>query len=626
MITKAKRDLLRVQIQKEIDFARKYKAPNQPRWKRNEDMYLGRKKTAESSRSNVMLPKMQGFVDTLLSKVDSAPNIKYLPGEEADLIKARRLNALKDKDSSPMNGNWAFKDLLGKKHGIIYGRTIFEYHANSLAGKGYKSHFNLVDTADFLIDPAAGGLDIEKGKYMGRAGIIRTQKELKEGKKDKKFIGAEVDHMLREGSTDEEAVEEKAKENRYFALVEGSKRLNKADEFNNFEWCTTFEGVRYFVEFNEHTSALIKCEELKDVFKAEIWPYLSYATSPSATEFWTPAPCDAVAEIFMAESVIVNQQLDNNEEINKPMKGFDVGAVENPALLKWRKDGNIPFKKGTNLDQAFKVYRPEALQNNERLYQILDSIAQTESGVTNAAKGIGEEDKVGIYEGNLANAADRLSLLNKSYTNAYHRLGLLYYHGVKEHLNKKMAIKMIGNDGITYEEITKSQVMPIGREFDIDILSSEAELGIDIQSRKDRLVFLTENRDNEIVNQQVLLELAAEIVGFEPVVIKRLMDTDVFGDSEVIAEAASDFQEMLNGGIPVEPNPRANIAYAKYMVDALTSKGKHMSPEVQAVVIDYMTSIQGVVAKNTQRKANKVISEDEVASNSLAAPEQEPQV
>ncbi len=610
MLNKTLRDKLLSQSLEEIEFARKYKEHRYGQWSRNQDLYAGKQKNIDESRSHIMLPKMQGFVDTLLSKVDTPPNIRYVQGEEADRKKAQRANALIEKDSSQSVGRWGFKDLLGKKQGIIYGRTIFEYHASS--HKKYSSNLSNVDVYDFFIDPMAGGIDIEKAKFLGRKGVYLSKTKLEEGAKSKKYISKEVKKLIQTNDTAQEDKEEKEKNNRYFKLSTATKKMEKTDDFELFEWYTTYKGKRYYLLLSEDKKITIRTEELKDIFKTELYPFITYATHPDFSEFWTPSPADQVAEIFMGQSVLINQLFDNNEAINRPMKAFDSSVIESPALLRYRKDGNIPLKAGTDVKRAFTVIRPEALQNNERVYEILDIIAQKESGVTSNMQGLSEDEKVGIYEGNIANSADRLGLLNKSYSDAYHRLGVLYYAGLKEHLNQKVSIKMIGNDGIDYEEITKSDVISNGKEFDVEIVASDIEANADTIDKKNKLTFLAQYAQDTSKNRNAIFEIMAEITGLEQGDIKRILDVENSIDADLMSEAMADFQKMVKGEL-IEPNQKATVAYKQQMVDELRDKGQKLDEDTIKIIMAYIESLSSIITRNMDRQVKQQIKQLQLA-------------
>lgn len=597
----------------EIDWARKYKERVLPNWRRNDLFYSG-KKTEVSGMSNINIVsvKTKSFVNTLLSKVDTAPHIKFSAVEQADIIKARRANSLIELDSSPANGDWNFKDLLVKKQAIKYGRGIFEYHADSI--NGYQSHLSIVNPYDFLIDPMAGGVNIENAKYLGRTGIIKNRKEIE---KNKLYIKSEVKELINH-EINEETKEEKEKRNRFYIFAGSSKKMPKEDEWTFFEWYTTYKGERYYLLLHEPTQIALRVEKLKDIFKSELWPFATYATDPDDAEFWTSAPLDNVIELFMGQHVLVNQQIDNSEKINNPMKAFNTEAIKDPATLNWRKNGNIPVKDGYDINRVFQVYRPDYLRNNIDTYNLLDRIGQTESGVTADMKGLSEEDKVGIYEGNLSNAADRLGLLNKSYSNCYSRLGLLYYNGLKEHLNEKVAINMIGSDGLQFEEITKEKIIPSGKEFDVVVKSADIELNADTVDKRNKIQFLGNYRGDPTKNQDALFELEAQLVGLSTDEIKKIQDTNQFGDSETLSQAAADFEIFLTGGDIEKPNPVANTAYKQYFVDELSEQGKHIKPEIQVKIINYIASLEETIIKNTIKKAKAEIAKQQ--SKELANP------
>lgn len=606
MLPKTLRDRLITQSLAEIEHARKYKKGRIAQWQANEDLVFGKKPPTVPHHANVMLPKMQGFENTLLSKIRNFPALKYLKGEESDLKKAKRMTALLEQMAKPSNGNWKFKDLIGKKSGIRYGRAIFEAYGESK--NGFKFHLNLVSPYDFLIDPGAGGLDIEKAYYLGRTGIYLSSSQIKQGVKDGTYLRTESYELLNAGeNANDNAEEQKNKENRYFALVGKPRQIPSNDQYKFWRWFTTLEGTRYILLLNEQGKTAIKIQELKEEFESNKWPYADWATDPDLDEYWTPGPDDQVREIFMAQTKVINQMLDNNEDINEPMKGYDLDKVVDASLLNKRRGGLIPFKKDTNINQAVQVFEGKPIQNGIIVYEELDKIQQLESGVTAESKGVSDEDKVAIYEGNQANIADRLGLLNDSYAIFYHRLMELFEHAVRQHLTAKVAVQMIGANGVEVEEITKTDVLPEETGFDYYVSASDAEMRNDIGLKRAKLQYAANNKNNPIINQKVLAEVEAEIAGWEADDIKRLMDVDEFGDAELMSECARDIQRLITDD-DVKPNEAANVAYKQKMVDYLRDKSENLKPDQIERIIAYIEAIEPFVIKNTVRKATEVNS------------------
>jgi len=199
MMDKRKVDKIAAQALNEIQHARTFKQGKVPGWQKTEDMYYSKKIRSGESRANVALGRMQEFVHTLLSKIDNPLEFKYRKRKNAQLQRVELLNALRvaDKDKD----NWDIKDIVGKKQAIIYGRAIYEYFATSEGG--YMAHLIPVDVYDFLIDPNCGGLDIEEARYMGSWNVQLDKRSLKEGKKNKIFIGSAVDQLINDGTGDE---------------------------------------------------------------------------------------------------------------------------------------------------------------------------------------------------------------------------------------------------------------------------------------------------------------------------------------------------------------------------------------------------------------------------------------
>lgn len=597
MIRKETRDKLTAQSLQEITFARTHKQGKITNWHKNEDLYYGKKVKSEESRANVDLGLMQSFVHTLWSKVDNPLIFKYTKRKTSQYTRVKRLNALRAYDAQ--RDFWDLKDLVGKKQGIMYGRAIYAYYADSVDGE-YKPHLEPVDVYDFLIDPSAGGIDIENGMYMGRYGITLTKAQLKQGLKDGIYIKTEVDELCRGGgNANEKTQEEVNKQNRVYDtnVVTANKEANTEEKFKFWEWYTTHDGTRYYL-LMDNSGRAIRVEKLTDIFESNLFPFWTWAAFPDLTEFWTPSYCDYVREIFMAQAVSINQMLDNAEQINKPMKIIDTTAVSDLAQLKYRKDGNI-FVNGNTA--AVKYVETPSISTPLNVFDKLDAIQEKASGVTAAAKGIAEEDKVGIYEGNQANAADRFGLLNKSYSFGYQRFARLYEWGVKEHLKKKVGIDILGADGISLEEVSKRDIFWKNDTFGVMVEASNAEIAMSEVEKRTKLAFLSAQVGNPVQNPKKAYEIQANVAGFSDEEIRQLMDTQEFGDAELLAEADRDIEVLLDGK-ELSTNQHANVAYKQRFVDYMSDNLENMDDETYARFVAYVETLQPVIEKNVARQ------------------------
>ena len=596
MIRKEKRDKIVAQSLDEISFSRRYKQGKVSNWQKNEQLYYGDTEKDPGTRANVDLGQMAEHVDTMLSKIDNPLIFKFFKRKEAQLKRAERLNSLRERDSN--EDYWNLKDIAGKKQAILYGRAVFAYHADS--NNGYAPHLENVDVYDFLIDPSAGGLDIGNAFYMGRYSVIKTRTQLQEGRKEGLYLKSEVDNLLNgSGNADESSQEETNKH--YRETLQGTvgrTQDDNPDKYKFWEWYTTFEGEKYYLLMDESGCA-IRVEVLKDLFESDMFPFWTYALTPDQTEFWTPSSSDKVRETILAQAKSVNQMLDNSEQINKPQRIIDVTAVEDLASLKYRKDGYIKVKSDVN--RVFKTVETPSIKTPIDVFNMLEAVKEKASGLTAGAKGVADEDKVGIYEGNQANTADRFGLLNKTYSFGYQRFAELWEHGVREHLTKKVAVDILGPEGVEVEEVSSRDIFRKNEEFGLTVEASDAELSQSIVEKKARLTLLTQNNANPVQNPKKAYEMMAKTVGFNPEEIRQLMETSEFGDSEIMSEAERDIEAILDGK-EVKPNRKATLSYKERFVDYIDDHEEDITDEQFDRITRYIVDVDEVVIANTIKK------------------------
>lgn len=610
-MTKEKENLLLTQVAEEIQFDRAHKQAKMPSWRANENMYYAKKTPSDDARANVELGRMQEFVHTLLSKIDDPLLFEFEKRKPSQTRRVDRLNALRlfDRDRD----DWDMKDIVGKKQCIIYGRAIYNYAASSL--NGYESMLENVDVYDFLIDPNAGGIDIERANHLGRYGVIKTRKELENvanGRSKSKYDKAAIKELLAgPGNSYEQTEEERNKENREAAIYKNKRNSNlvENDKFVFWEWYTTFEGERYYVLFTERGNKAIRIVPLTEVFESGLWPFWSYSAFPDLTEFWTPSFCDYIRETLMAQSVSINQMLDNAEQINKPMKVIDATAITDKNQLKYRKNGFIDVKNGVNVNAAIKVIETPSIETPIKVYQILDGIQERSSGITAAAAGVADTDgRATIYEGNQQNTSDRFGLFNKSYKHGHKRFAHLYEYGVREHLSKKVAVEILGPDGMDIEMINRNDIFKKGDKFGVIVSSTNAEISMSESKKRGQAAYFSSLLNNPAVNQKKVIESLGTLTGVDQEVIRALLDVTEYGEGDIMSEASRDVEDILDGK-EVVPNRRANAAYKQYIVnymdDHFPGRTNGMDTEQFDRLAMYVAALDEVVMSNTLRKAQE---------------------
>lgn len=613
-------DAIVAQALREIIWARRYKQGKVKNWQSNEQMYYAMKLPNTDSRANVELGRMQEFVHTLLSKIRRPLVFKYMKRKNSQIKRVKLLNAVKDADRK--NDNWDIKDLVGKKQMAIYGRMVYSYFADSVDDV-YAPHLENVDVYDFLIDPAAGGVDIEKAFYLGNYGVVYTREQLQAGVKSGDFIKDSTQSILTGvGNNTERPQEETNKATRMYGQnTIGQKELQSDDKFKFWRWGTTYKGTRYYLLLQERAGKAVRITPLTDItsatdlFPKGPWWYWSAAAFPDMTEFWTPSYCDYVREVFMAQNVSINQMLDNAEAINKPQRKVNVNAIENLSELKYRKDGLIKVKGDFDINNAYQIVEVKSIDTPLKVFDTLEKIQEKASGVNSDAKGASDPDgKVAIYEGNKAEIADRFGLLDISYSFGYDRFARLHELGIRDNLSKKIAINMIGPEGIEEVMVSRRDLFKKDDKLDVSVESSSDEMMETAAEKNVKFTFIQKwvDADNAArnanpnaipsINRQKAFEIQAKIVGIKSEQIKELLDVKDFAGEDVVSEADRDIESILDGE-DIKPNAIANTAYVRRFVDYLQDHQEDMDDKTFARFAKYLDSILGsTVPKNVSRE------------------------
>lgn len=586
---------------KHLKYSSDYKQPRVDSWKRVDDMLANRKiDFGESKVVHIPLGNARGFLRTWLSKIDNSLSFKYMPGEPGDTQKAKRMNAVKEKDQN--TGRWNWKDLMGKTQGGSYGRAVYFYTARSPKGV-YQSELLNIDCVRFHIDPKSGGMDKENARWLGWGGVELTKDELEEGVKTGEYIQKETEEIIKAGGTSQATDKEQQIINRRYDSITNTGKPGDSeydeDVFTFYRWFETINNQRY-VFLATKSGQIIHCKELEEVWKSGLWPIWTWASNPNMTEFWSLGDVEYQMYIFLGQEKAISQMFENGDRVNNPQKAVAVERVKNLAALKHRSNSIIELDGDAPARDAIHEMPVPSIDTPMIVYDKLESVKDRASGVNPSTQGMAEEDKVAIYEGNMQQIGDLYGLLNKSYSEGYYDFAQLHKNGVYENLTKSMAIKMIGVMGVQMENITKKDVKT-ETDYDVMIESSNAESQSNVVDKKNKTTFLTAYKGDATVNQKVLFEFGAETAGFTEDETKRMLDQSENATSLVIADANDIFQKLLLG-VEVDEYEGADPTFLKEVTD-LYWKNRTKIDGIKAQVIEsYIEAHLVIVEENMTRK------------------------
>ena len=528
----------------QIDACLNFKRPRMADIQKNEDLYNNKVRKAIKGRWNMPLPIMPGFLDTLMSKIDERVMINFGYKDLADYKRAKKVTAAWELESSPQFDNWDKVDRACKKQAILCGLGIYKFYAES--NPKYSSHLYVPDIYDFIFEPN-GGNDIQKHLFVGEKNIFKTKQEIIDGVDSGLYDLKEARKLI----SSSEANDHKDNEDAYNEKNNRFKSLGLDPVSNNYvgqpifalnEHYMVYNGTKYYLLFDCRSGACLRCEKLKDVFKSDLYPYVTWQTNEDAFNLLSKALADDIRPVAEAMKEIFNQMLDNIEKRNWNQRIIKPDMFSDISEFNWRPNGLIKLKAGESRSVNDGIYEFKVDDNSSvviNVFSLLENYLGKKTGITSEAQGVSDKDKkVGIYYGEMQQVADRIGLQNKAYTEAQIQLGYLYYWGLKEHLTEGMMVKLIGDKGVEWDEIKKND-LAFTKDPDIFVTNSNSDTDSIKQQRK--IEALSSIISNPLLAQRLNPEWTIENVmtagGWEIEDIKSATDLESNGSKESISEA-----------------------------------------------------------------------------------------
>lgn len=576
----------------------RYRKPRFTDIKKNYDLYNEIARPTLAGRFNVPIDSVmvQGFVQSMLSKIDNPPKIIYKNVKPEDLFAARKISAAWEVESAPDAGNWAQTDLEVKRHAIMSGRGIFKYFADSANGK-YSSHLETVDPFDFVTEPN-GGNRLSAHIFKYQMNIWKTEKDLREGGDAGNYDKTQVRKLLLADTNAKRKVLSSTElENKSSIIMSAGfdPRLNNYVGENVFkltEGNLLYKGVKYYVLFDMDTRMWLRVEPFEDVFESKLDQFVSWATDVDPYNFWSRAPVDMIRPAVESSRILFNQTLDNIQKRNWEMKAFDATMLPNPEQLRTRPDGLVRMKvpAGKSIQQGlYTLPTNDTTGITLNLMTYMQNFLGTETGMPAGAKGVSDEDKVGIHFSNLQQVADRLGLTNKLYSQAWVELGDRFQWGLFEHMPQDLMVEYIGSEGNEWDIIRKDDV---NAELKTQIVGGNAEEILDeIKSRKQENAlnkFLNAGL-GKLANERVLSEEILRKGEFDEPTIKALLDKVSEGSSEVVARAEQAIVQIIRGK-EAKVWRGANTFFIQYIVDYAVENRLNSNPQKAIEIFERLTA------------------------------------
>ena len=581
-----------------IGFSCDAKGKQMKEYTKNIDMYSNKPKEELLGYSYFPLNNFSGYVDTYVSRM---PRLKFVfkANKNADNQAVARLNALADRDRGIQFANYDQINRGVNKFAVMSGIGIYKIFSES--ADGYKHHLVAVDPANFFCQPY-GGSNLETHQFCGEVGIMKTESQLKDGVDNGFYDKTAVEQLINFTGENKDFFtdindQKKAQEERFRILGIQSNDAFLEKTYSMVEAYITVGGIRYYVLFEPKSKIAVRQCKLTDVFESNLYPYVSFAPKEDINNFWAIAPATDVRASCEAERVITNESINNLTRQNRPVRFFNPDITDRPP--QYLPDFWMPIKSGRSVAEAYSIMAtPDIVDKGMKLTDFLRGIRATESGQTGGVQGNAETDKVGINKMNLYQSATKQDYQNESHEEAVKQLGLRYLYGVREHLSEKIAVQVLGKNGLEMQMTTKDDADP---DFDVIIEDNNKK----ILENKEDIVFkqwlFNHPKVIEQANPKKLLEEMFKLGKYDSRDIKEFLQPEYYSSKEQIENSENAFNKILEGKQPKFYQSADEVFVQNFANLIMETEG---IPEKKRPILDtYLKAISEIAQMNGAKKA-----------------------
>jgi len=597
------------QLSQELEAGRLAKQPRVTGfWEKNDAAYNGSVPVYSKLPYNFFLPIYAGWEDTLVSKLDDSPIIKFGGSQAGEARIGRQMDSLWKDQSVKPDGDYAMADLMGKRHAARYGRAFLKIVGRK---KPFCIDILAVDPYDMVTDPNGGG-DLEDHRFVIQDGIFRTKKQLLDGVKSGMYDKEAVDRIIAGPTSSMDTFKtESVSTGRWSSLAQAGYGYTTAGTIL-YRICEHVsydeEGVRHLVHWSPESKQVLKDGTLEERYGVDLLPWVSWAPFEDNKVFWSKAPGDDIRQAAEALRVTAMEMMTNIQKKNWGTKVFDPERISAADMAISAPNGLVVAKPGAagmpgGLDAAFKVIETPDVNMAMNVISFMDGFIGQKTGVTPDTQGTSQEDTLGIYQGNLAQVADRMGLTSRYYRNAWRRAAVRFIWQVKRNLTGKVAVESVGAKG---NEMTYLLARNIDPTLGISITGGSAEAAVSEAKRKERGAALDAVLANPTTgaafNQNQAVSERLKAAGWEEEEIRLLLNKDAgseYRDQQLRAQEA--VEKLLEGDKP-PMYYGATTVFVQTILDAAQQFTDGAGPEHERLIA-YANAHLPVAAKNVANQA-----------------------
>lgn len=590
-----------------------FKKPRLEKLNKYWSLYDG--KTSKKLRQlfNVNIPVFAGMVDTLNTQYDSSIQLKFKEGDPSDYFKVQKINGMWQSEimNSSVTSKWDSKLRMARKQAIINGRAFIEYSVSS--DPEYKSSLEVISLKHFNFQPK-GGLYLENHLFAGREDIEKTKIDLLNGVKSGIYDKKQVEKLIR-NCDDRNYLPESSQD--------ASDRLSRfkplgLDPENNsyvgepvYRLCShilNIDGERWYLLFHPWTKTWLRFEKWKDINSSGLYPWTSFATHEDDENFLSKSYGDDMYASADAIVAMFNQELTNREKRNFSPRAYDKDMFTDVRKLDeamHRPDALVPVdtKNGTRaIASGIYEFKAGELGGTVNLIDWITSSLGRNTGATDLSMGAVQEvsKKASVTFAEQKSVSKRIGWGSQPFQDMMKDLGKLYLYGLKDHMPSKAAIKVLGENGWDWDEITRMD-LNTKRDIDILIVSTDEEIQRNDSKSKKRTEILG-IIDPNTINPKKRTEELLKVADYDDAEIAEFLDMKTYSDKKALAKA-SEAMKHLESGTKPQLWYGANKAFIEKIIDTAMDKRTTLGVEKFKSMYEYAMEHLPIAEQNIQRKA-----------------------
>lgn len=449
-------------LKKEKKIANNFQKRRHDDWNSNYELYRGEVKTNRlTQRQPVNIPIMKESIKTLLSKINTTPDITF-----------KELSGNKQKEMI-INERWKYDfdrldfegiDIQDKKTVLLYGRSFKKLNF-------YDGEFDIdaLDIYDVVVDPKVNPLDIETARWVIHQNIYKPLKAIlnddrysKKGKKELENYayseeGQEVSQNNRQEMDNKQERLKAVGVNEDQDFAGADTIVNLAEHYTKV-WNKEKKEYEKRLIVVADDRVIIRNETLEDVIGVDFYPFVTWGDDIETQDFWSDAPADLIRVPNKVLNIWFSQLLENRTLRNFGMHWFDATIPDYEPPTVTPEQGKMIPSPGDPRRAIQQVDIPQ-LQGTIPEMDFITNIIERASAATAIQKGVSERQDITLGEVKIlaGKAASRINSMAKFYRKSWKKLAEKWYKILEanEIEGKKTLYKTSSKGKVWPKEITK---------------------------------------------------------------------------------------------------------------------------------------------------------------------------